>query len=206
MGILLVVTLIMALFTGGAQFTETGRQAALDMNVQMMERLGRPVTDEMYAALEQQARFGAYWTLISQLIFMPLVALFFAGLYWGIFNLMFGGSATFKQVLAVVTHSMVIMALGAAISVPVQLAQGQMTIAGPFNLSVLVPMLDENSFITRFLSGINLFTIWQTVVVAIGLGVLYRRQTAPIAIALLVLYGVLVAVGVSLFSMFMGRG
>lgn len=204
-GILLVVTLILALFTGGAQFTETGRQAALDMNVQMMERFGRPVTDELYAQMERQARFGAYWTLISQFIFMPIVGLFFAGLFWGVFNALLGGSARFKQVLAVVTHSMVIMALGAALAVPIQLAQGQMTITGPFNLSVLVPMLDENSFITRFLSGINLFTLWHTVVVAIGLGVLYRRKTSPIAITLLIVYGILVAIGVSLFSMFMGR-
>jgi predicted RND superfamily exporter protein len=205
-GILLVVAAIMAVFTGGAQFTETGRQAVLDMNVQMMERFGQQVTDEMYTAMERQATFGAYWTVISQFIFLPIMALFFAGLFWGVFNALLGGSATFKKVLAVVTHSMVIMAIGAAIAVPIQLAQGQMTITGPFNLSVLVPMLDENSFITRFLSGINLFTLWHTVVVAIGLGVLYRRKTAPIAITLLVVYGVVVVIGVSIFSMFMGRG
>jgi hypothetical protein len=51
-----------------------------------------------------------------------------------------------------------------------------------------VPFLDENSFAERMLGSIDLFLIWWIVSLAIGLGVLYRRRTAPIATTLVVIY------------------
>lgn len=206
-GILFLVAVVMSVFTAGMQYTEVGRQSALDMQVSAMERFGMTVTDEMYARMEQQVRspLSGVWTIISQFVFLPLMALFFAALFWAIFNALMGGAARFKQVLAVVTHSMVIMALGVALTVPVQLIQGQMTMTGPFNLGVLVPMMDENSFVARFLSWMNLFTLWQTFVTAIGLGVLYKRRTTPIAVTLIGIYVVIVAIAVTAFSAFMRR-
>ena len=206
-GILFLVAVVMSVFTAGMQYTEVGRQSALDMQVSAMERFGMTVTDEMYARMEQQVRspLSGVWTVISQFVFLPLMALFFAALFWAIFNALLGGSARFKQVLAVVTHSMVIMALGVALTIPVQLLQGQMTYTGPFNLGVLVPMMDENSFVARFLSWMNLFTLWQTFVTAIGLGVLYKRRTTPIAVTLIGIYVVIVALVVTAFSAFMRR-
>ena len=50
------------------------------------------------------------------------------------------------------------------------------------------PFLDENSFAARMLGSIDLFLIWWMVSLAIGLGVLYRRRTGPIATTLLVVY------------------
>jgi hypothetical protein len=207
-GILLVVAIVMAAFTAGMQSSEVGRQASLDMQVQGMERFGMTVSDQMYAQMEEQSRspIAIVWTVISQFVFLPIMALFFTALFWAIFNALLGGSARFKQVLAVVTHSMVIMALGVALTIPVQLMQGQMTMQGPFNLGVLVPMMDENSFVARFLSWISLFTLWQTFVTAIGLGVLYRRKTTPIAVGLIAMYAGVVAVVVAAFSAFMNRG
>lgn len=206
-GVLFLVAVVMSVFTAGMQYTEVGRQSALDMQVSAMERFGMTVTDEMYARMEQQVRspLSGVWTIISQFVFLPLMALFFAALFWAIFNALMGGTARFKQVLAVVTHSMVIMALGVALTIPVQLIQGQMTYTGPFNLGVLVPMMDENSFIARFLSWMNLFTLWQTFVTAIGLGVLYKRRTTPIAVTLIGIYVVIVAIAVTAFSAFMRR-
>ena len=119
---------------------------------------------------------------------MPVMTLIFSGLYWVIFNTVLGGTAAFKQVLAIVTHSQVIPAIGTAIGVPIQMMQGKMTAGGPFNLGVLVPMLDENSPIATLLGATSVFAIWGTVVTAIGLAVLYRRKALSIAIGLIVAY------------------
>ena len=54
------------------------------------------------------------------------------------------------------------------------------------NLSVFLPMLDESSFLAKFFGTIDLFLIWWVVVLSIGLGVLYRRKTGPIAVGLFV--------------------
>jgi hypothetical protein len=55
-------------------------------------------------------------------------------------------------------------------------------------------MLPENSFVGRLLGMIDIFLIWYIVVLAIGLGVLYRRRTQPIAISLLAVYAVIAIV------------
>ena len=52
-------------------------------------------------------------------------------------------------------------------------------------------MLDENSFAARVLGMIDLFWIWYVIVLAIGLAVLYKRRTQPIAIGLLAVYAVI---------------
>ena len=56
------------------------------------------------------------------------------------------------------------------------------TLSSATNLAVLLPMIDETSFLGRLLGMVDLFIIWWLVVLAIGLGVLYRRRTQPIAI------------------------
>jgi hypothetical protein len=53
------------------------------------------------------------------------------------------------------------------------------------NLGALLPMLPEHSFAANLLGMVDLFLVWYCVVLAIGLAVLYRRRTQPIAISLL---------------------
>jgi hypothetical protein len=205
-GILFLCAVVIGISQGAPQFTERGRQAALDMQVQQIERMtGQTVNDQMYQRMEQQSRFGAYFSVIGTLVFLPVWSLIMTGVLWAIFNAMLGGTATFKQVLAVVAHSSVPGALGAAIGAPIQLMQGTMSMGGPFNLGALMPMLDENSFLARFLGATSVFTIWGIFVLAIGLAVLYRRKTRSIAIGLFAAYVVVAGSLIAIFGRFAGR-
>jgi FtsH-binding integral membrane protein len=53
---------------------------------------------------------------------------------------------------------------------------------------VFFPFLDDNTFPARLLGSIDLFLVWWFISLAIGLGVLYRKRTGPIATTLLVVY------------------
>jgi hypothetical protein len=69
-------------------------------------------------------------------------------------------------------------------------------LTGGTNLAVFAPFLDEKSFGAHVLGAIDLFTIWWIVSLSIGLGVLYKRRTSPIAWSLIgvyVLIGVIIA-------------
>jgi hypothetical protein len=143
----------------------------------------------MYAALQNQMRFAPYTTAAGILIVTPVMLLLICGILYAVFNAAMGGNATFKQLLAVVVHAGVITALAQLFAAPLNYARGSMSSAT--NLSVLLPMLDENSLLAQFLGMIDLFMVWYVVVLAIGLGVLYRRRTQPIAISLFVVYGVI---------------
>ena len=58
-------------------------------------------------------------------------------------------------------------------------------------------MLEPSSFIARFLGTVDLLLVWWAMVMAIGLAVLYQRRTTPIAIALLMAYGLLATITAS---------
>jgi hypothetical protein len=198
--ILFLCVLVIALATSLPQFTERGRQAALDMQVQQMEKFtGQPVSDEQYARMQVGMKYGAYFAPVGVFVITPIIVIVFAGIYFVIFNAILGGQATFKQVMGIVAHSMVISTLGAAIGAPIMYIKGTMSSMGPFNLAALVPMLEEKSFLVQFLGFIDPFRVWGTIVTAIGFGVLYKRNSTNIAIALLLVYA-LIAGGVALFT------
>ena len=205
-GVLFLAAVVIALATGLPQFTERGRMAALDAQVQAIERFtGSAVTPEMYAQLERQAHYGAYSALAGTFIMLPVITLVIAGILWVTFNAILGGTATFKAVVAVVAHTQVIGALGAVAAVPIQYVQGIQSMAGPFNLGALAPMLDPRSFLAMYLGGISVFTLWQVAVTAIGLSVLYARPAGRVATGLIIAYLVLAAVITAVVSSFMGR-
>jgi len=174
--------------------TDIGQQASLDDNVRRMESFGRTVSDVQYAQMERMAPYSRYFAAVFQLVLVPIMALVVAGLAFAVFNAALGGNAAFKQVYAIVVHSGAVMVVQALFGLP--LAYARETLSGTTNLGVFVPFLDESSFAARMLGAIDLFVIWWMVSLAIGLGVLYRRRTGPIAATLLVIYaaiGVLIA-------------
>ena len=115
---------------------------------------------------------------------------------------MMGGSATFKQVLAVVAHAGAISLLGQLFAVPLNYARETMSSAT--NLSVFLPFLEEGSVLARFTGMIDIFIIWWLVVLAIGFGVLYRRKTSAIVASFAGAYVVIAAVAAIVMRAFAG--
>jgi Yip1-like protein len=194
LGALVVVLAIIVSATFTFLSTDVGQQASLANQVQQMESFGRTVTDAQYAQMERMAPYSRYFAAGAQLIVTPIMALIVAGLAFAVFNAVMGGDAPFKAVYAIVVHSGAIMVLQAMFSLPIAYARESMS--GATNLAVFFPFLDDNSFAARLFGSIDLFLIWWIVSVSIGLGVLYRKRTGPIATTMLIVYvliGVLIA-------------
>lgn len=101
-----------------------------------------------------------------------------------------GGNARFTQLFSVVVHAGVISAIGAAFTGSVNYVSGSMS-NSVANLGALLPMLPEDSFLANFAGMIDVFQVWGILVLAIGLAVLYRRKTQPIATTLFAIYAVI---------------
>jgi Yip1-like protein len=190
-GVLALVALVAA---GGAfalLSTEVGQQAWIDAAVRQQEAFGRTLTDQQYDRLQQMAKFAPYFGAVS-LVALPIVAAVVSALLLGVFNAIAGGDASFKQVLAIVSHSAVILPVTQIIAAPI--AYARETLSGVTNVMVFFPFIDENSFAARFLGSIDLVYIWWIVSVSIGLGVLYKRRTGPIATTLFFVYAAIALV------------
>ena len=192
LGVLAITTLAVAVFTAAPLTTEAGRQSAIDRQVAQLQSFGVQVNDEAYARMEKQSAIMPYTTAGSIVVFTPIVATIFAGILFAIFNAALGGEATFKQVFSVLVHAGVVSSFGAVFGGVINYFRQRMD--NVTNLGSLVPMLPEKSFVVGFLSAIDVFLVWWMIVLAIGLAVLYRRRTQPIAITLLSIYGLIAIV------------
>lgn len=189
LGMLIVTTLIVAFCSALPMTTEAGREATLRSSVEGMESLGMTVSDQAYEQMRRRMWFAPYQTAIGVIVVSPIITLAIAGILFVVFNVL-GGGASFKQLLAVLVHASTVSALGQLFTGPINYLRGAVTSAT--NLAVLLPMIDAKSFIGRVLAMTDLFLIWYVVVLAIGLGVLYKRRTTPIAITLFAIYAVFV--------------
>jgi hypothetical protein len=190
-GMMALTTVLMAVLIGGFLMTKVGRDAWLDAAVS--SPMSGEVTDQQYQGMEKMSAYVGYITMVSMVVFVPLITAVLAGLLFAVFNAALGGDATFKQVLTVVAHGGPIGVLVQLFTVPLNYMRGSMS--SSTNLGVLTQaMLDDSSFLARFLGIIDVFVIWQLIVLAMGLAVLYRRRTQPIATSLLVVYVVIAIV------------
>jgi hypothetical protein len=191
LGIFLAVVLISGASAVALMSTQVGRDAVIDQQVASREAFGRPMTQAEIDRVEQFAPYFVYVTPAFQLFGFGAGALLISGIAFAVFNAMLGGDATFKQVLAIVAHSGVVLATLSIFTTPLAYARGSLSSAT--NLGVFLPFLDETSFVARLLGSVDLIFIWWIVSLAIGLGVLYRKRTGPIATTMLAVY---VAIGV----------
>jgi hypothetical protein len=100
-----------------------------------------------------------------------------------IFNVLLGGKATFTQVFSVVAHSGLVIAVQQIFVLPLDYARE--SLASPTTLAAFFSFFDDNTLIARLLGSIDLFVIWWTVSLGIGLSVLYKRRTASTAAVIL---------------------
>jgi len=198
LGMMLVAILVTTVFMGGFLMTKVGQQAYLDNQVRATERFGGQVSEAQYAMMEKMATYAAPITVVSVAVFTPLMWALVAGILFGVFNAAMGGDSSFKQVFAVVAYSSAISIVQQVFVTPLNYVRETMSSAT--NLAVFLPMLDESSFLARLLGMVDLFLIWWVFVLAIGLGVLYRRKTGPIAIGLFAVYGIIAVVVAALFG------
>jgi hypothetical protein len=202
LGMLVLVIVV----TGGLaiwfQSTDVGRQAMFDTSVKWMESFGIKLNDKAYDEMQQRMMDTPVWrtalqTGISMVIFAPVMYLAIAGILFGVFSAALGGGASFKQVFTTVVHAGAISTLGQVFTYPIFYLRESMTSAT--NLAVLFPMLPEGSFLAKFLGMVDLFTVWWVIVLAIGLAVLYRRKTRPIALSFFAIYAV-IAIAIAAFQ------
>ena len=186
LGAFLAVYLVTASVTTLFMSTDVGRNAVVDQQISQSEAFGRRPNQQAIDRLESMSRYYAYFAPVTQFVSLALGSLLAAAVLFAVFNAVMGGDASFKQVYSIVVHSGVILAVLSPFTTA--LAYARQTLTTATNLGVFFPFLDENSFPARLLGAIDLVFIWWIVSLAIGLAVLYRRRTGPIATTLLVIY------------------
>ncbi len=194
-GVFLVSILTTVVVWSAFLYTPVGSQAFLDqMTTQAERNAERSGGNPAQAAENMQKAFPIVRAVtICAILVVPLIVLLLiAGVLFAIFGAILGGGGTYKQVLAVTAHAGVPQTVAGLFILLLNYLRASMT--SMTNLGVFVPMLPEDSFAFHFLSAIDLVWIWYLVILAIGLGVLYRRKTSSLVFSFMGLYLVIAVV------------
>lgn len=169
------------------------QDAIIDQQIRAIESTGGTVSDEQLAGFETFIGYLPVIYACSAIVLGPLFGAAVAGIVMWIFTTLMGGNATFKQVFAVMSHAGVVPTLSPLLAAAMMASGVEPTGVRPpgANLGVFVPMLEETSFVAVMLRSIDLILVWWIVSLAIGLGVLYKRRTGPIATTFIGIYVVI---------------
>jgi hypothetical protein len=191
-GILILVVVVSSAAVSALMATDVGRNAIVDLQITQSETYGRPLTQPQIEQLERMSSYYVYLAPVLQGVYYIVGSLVVSGAAFAVFTALLGGEARFKQVFAVVSHSAVVLALQQLFAQPLAYARESLT--SPTTLGVFLPFLDEASFLARLFGAVDLFVIWWTINLAIGLGVLYGKRSQPIAVTLLLVYGAIAVI------------
>jgi len=138
--------------------------------------------------------------------FGGLVTVIYAAIVMGIGGFALGGKISFRQGLSIVCHA----GLVSLVALPIRVllanaAQNPQVTLGP---GALLPLADQEGFAMKFLAGFlqafDVFAIWQTVLVALGVAVIGRVAFRASMFAMFALFVVFSLVGALLGAAFAG--
>jgi hypothetical protein len=180
---LLAVTLATAALNTLVLWSETGEKVVRQQFQEAVEKSGREVPPE---AIDTQIKVYRYMGPAMVIVVFPVLTLALSGLVYLIFSIVLGGEGTFRQTFSAYSHASLIGIVGAVV------ATGMIFLKGNAKSSTAVtaflPFLEENSFVYRFCQGLDLFVIWQLVVLSIGMGIIGRMSTRKSATAIFSVY------------------
>ncbi|MCK4372793.1 MAG: YIP1 family protein [candidate division Zixibacteria bacterium] len=194
----LIPYIVLAIFTAVVFFVAGDLIVKMQMeSPQMQEQLqGQPMPDSAAAMMW-------YSTVIGGTIAMLLAPLLAAALalFWG--NVVFAGKASFKSLLSVMLYGELIYAVGNLIVLPLALAKDSLAVG--LNLGILAADRGLQDVLYTALSKIDIFIIWEIIVVGIGLAIIYGfprnkgYKLSVLSMGLLTILGVAVAAIGSMF-------
>ncbi|RKX23676.1 MAG: hypothetical protein DRP45_09960 [Candidatus Zixiibacteriota bacterium] len=140
----------------------------VELQIAAMEEQGNLPPGVNPADLAGYMKYSAIGGGTIAMLLLPLASSALA-LFWG--NFVFGGKAKYKQILSVALYGSIAYAVGALAAIPLIIAKDAMI--APFSLAVLAGNQGFDSVLFQALSKIDVFYIWEIIVVGIGLSTIY---------------------------------
>lgn len=156
-----VVAVISVYLLPEAFFVEQMRDA--------VSRRGEPV--EITSSPGEIARWGRYLGMLTALVSHPLFAIGLAGLITLLFTILAGARTGFRDHLSLTSHAFLIPALGTLLTLPLRYITGRSD--AQFTPGLFLP--DSGSLGLLILNGVDLFSIWMLLVIALWVGELNPR-------------------------------
>ena len=118
------------------------------------------------------------------------------------FNVLLGGDSTFRRVFSTYCYSSLVSIPASIVKFPLVMAKGNMNVQT--SLALILSPEKQGSFIYSVLSSFDIFTIWQVILLSIGLGVMYKFATKKAFVTVFILWIIWILLKSGLGSAFGG--
>ena len=132
---------------------------------------------------------GAVGTFLMVFIIAGVVTLFFAFLM--------GDDGRYKQYLSIQSHALIIGAVGSLLLVPLRIVQEDPSLT--LNVGTFLPFIQEG-YAFRVLKLIDLFGLWSSVVMAVGVTKIDPRRGMGVALSFFLVLAVAMALVFGIFG------
>lgn len=166
-----------------------------------MEAMREQLREDEAFSDEQQAqvlKMGSIIGIFGAAIGTAATLFVQAAIFLALANFILGGDGTYKKTLAVVSYGSLVGIPAAVVTVPLMLIKGSVKVQ--VGLSLLLPGSMEGGFLFHLLSMLNLFSIWQFSLIAIGLGAVADIRTRRAACGVFGLWIVYVLIAAAVQS------
>ncbi|NOZ04544.1 MAG: hypothetical protein GXO92_08105 [FCB group bacterium] len=116
---------------------------------------------------------------------IPIRVLFMALVLMVIGNAMFGGAVPYGKLVHMSAYVYLVNIVEQAVKVPLMLSRWSVEVYTGLGL---LGLGEKGSFLHNFLAGMDFFAFWRIVLLAIGMGILYQRETKSFLWALIVFW------------------
>lgn len=157
----------------------------------VMERGG--TEEQVQQAIEMSSAMMVPMSLVG-VIAVTVIILFLTAGVAHLLMKMLGGKGRFRVARAVVAWSMLVTTLGSIIKLPLMMVKDSMFVETSPTLFFVD--LDPSDRLYRFLTTLDIFTLWWLVLLVIGLAVGYRTSHGKSAVAVVVLWILMVLITV----------
>jgi hypothetical protein len=157
------------------------------------EKLSPEQRDQTVQQMETYKGIGSVIGLIGGLFGAAIMVFLMAGIILFMGTVVFGGSAMFMELVALVCFTGMISVLGQIVKTPLMIMKQTMDIRT--SLAVLLPGSDMKSVTYTLLNGFtDVFFVWQMILVIAGVVVLYNFSKGRAAAVVLIPLGVVAGI------------
>lgn len=146
----------------------------------------------------EQIRQPPAWQVAIIPVFSLFFLVVFSAVLFFVFNVLMGGDSGFRNVLSVYSYSGLVMIPALIVKLPLIIMKESVNVQT--SLALLPFANPDNRFLYSVLSGFDIFSLWEVILISLGLGVVYKLSTTKAFTAVVILWVLLILVKSGLSS------
>lgn len=193
--LMMVASIVFAISTSDLQVKLQSEM--INNNERIPEEMKEKLLDDMENKTPMRRNIEAAGYTV---VFVGLSYLVASGALLLFGNFLFGGASTYKHIFSMYSWASLIVLAELVVKIPLMISKGSMQVFT--SLALILDVSEARTPLFQFLNIFDIFTIWQLVVVATGVAIIYKFTQAKAYLVVLIPYALYKGITIGLGQLF----